>query len=96
LRKSIHPEQMVALAPTFLHFVREMRPYILIGLQGKGLEFNESIAEFLNRAVKLMEQEIERRLQSAESEIEVDFPKNEYHELARRTPWDLIRMFNES
>jgi geranylgeranyl pyrophosphate synthase len=96
LRKSIHPEQMVALAPTFLHFVREMRPHILIGLQGKGLEFSESIAEFLNRAVKLMEQEIERRLQSAESEIEVDFPKNEYRELARRTPWDLIRMFNES
>jgi hypothetical protein len=96
LRQSIDPEQMVALAPTFLYFVREMRPHVLIVLQGEGLGFGEFLAEFLNRAVKLMEQEIERRLQSAVSEIEVDFPKNEYGELARRTPWDLIRMFNES
>jgi hypothetical protein len=43
-----------------------------------------------------MEQEITRRLQSAVSEIEEDFPHNGYRELARKTPWDLIRMFKES
>jgi len=96
LSRSIHPQQMAALAPALLYFAGQIRPHILPILRGKSLEIGEPLAEFLNQTVKLMEQEIERRLQSAVSEIEVDFPLNEYHELARRTPWDLIQMFNES
>jgi hypothetical protein len=94
--RTIHPKQMAALAPTFLYFGGEMRPYILTLLQGKHPEVSDAAAESFHRAAKLMEQEITRRLQSAVSEIEEDFPHNGYRELARRTPWDLIRMFKES
>jgi geranylgeranyl pyrophosphate synthase len=94
--RSIHPQQMAALAPALLYFVSEIRPDILPILRGESLKFRDSTAEFLGQAVRLMEQEIERRLHSARSEIEVVFPKNEYGELARKTPWDLIQMFNES
>jgi len=94
--RTIHPKQMAALAPTFLFFVGEMRPYILTILQGKSLDVGDAAAESFKRAAKLMEQEITHRLQSAVSEIEEDFPHNGYRELARKTPWDLIRMFNES
>jgi hypothetical protein len=96
LRRSIQPEQMAALAPTLLYFVNEMRPHILTVLQGEGLEFGAATEKFLTTAVKHMEYEIERRLQSAVSEIAMDFPENPYQELVRRTPWDLVRMFNES
>jgi len=96
LSRSFHPQQMAALAPALLYFASEIRPHILPILRGKSLELGEPLAEILNQAVKPMEQEIERRLQAAVSEIEVDFPLNEYRELARKTPWDLIRMFNES
>lgn len=95
-QRSIHPKQMAALAPTFLYFVGEMRPYVLALLQGRHLEISDAVAESFNMAAKLMEQEITRRLQSALSEIEEDFPHNRYRELARKTPWDLIRMFKES
>ncbi|MCG6537543.1 MAG: polyprenyl synthetase family protein, partial [Syntrophales bacterium LBB04] len=71
LSRSIHPQQMAALAPALLYFASEIRPYILPILRGTPLEFGESLVEFLNQVVKLMEQEIERRLQSAVSEIEV-------------------------
>ena len=87
---------MAALAPTLLYFVSEIRPHILTVLRGECLEFGAATAKFLNMAVKHMVHEIERRLQSAVSEIEMDFPENQYQELVRRTPWDLIRMFNES
>jgi hypothetical protein len=43
-----------------------------------------------------MEEEIEHRLELAVSEIEEQFPHNEYSELTRRALWDLIRVFNES
>jgi len=94
--RTIHPKQMAALAPSFLYFVAEMRPYILTLLQGRHLEISDAAADSFSMAAKLMEQEITRRLQSAVSEIEEDFPHNGYRELARRTPWDLIRMFKES
>ncbi len=95
-RRSIHPQHLVSLAPTFLHFVKELRPSILDLLRGNGLHADEALWGFFSLAVKRMTEEIERRLQSARSEIEQDFPRNEYGELARQAPWDLIRMFNES
>ncbi len=52
--------------------------------------------EYFRIAIERMEDEIERRLQSAAAELAKDFPENEFSELARRAPWDLIGMFNES
>jgi hypothetical protein len=39
-----------------------------------------------------MESEIDRRLRIAVSEIEADFPVNEYGELIRKAPWDMVNM----
>ncbi len=96
LTLSIHSDQMAVLAPTLLYFVNEMRPHIIPILKGKYVNLNGRVLEYFRVAGKLMETEIERRLRSAVSEIEEDFPNNEFSELTRRAPWDLIRMFDES
>ena len=94
--RSIHPEQMATLAPALLHFVGEIRPYILNLLKGKSTDLNHPAWEFFRTAAEIMQDEIEHRLQSAISEIEEHFPDNEYSGLLRSAPRDIIRMFNES
>ncbi|OGP85170.1 MAG: hypothetical protein A2V87_06745 [Deltaproteobacteria bacterium RBG_16_58_17] len=96
LRRSIQPDRMAALAPAFLHFIRETGPYVLAALQGECTDMDESASEFFGAAAKLMENEIERRLQSAVSEMEENFPDNEYSRVARKAPGEIIRIFNES
>jgi hypothetical protein len=91
--RSIRPDQVAVLTPTFLYFVKEMRPYILRLLEGQGLDLDDIVLEYFRVAEKLMENEIERRLIFAVSELE-DLQCNEYSELARTAPWDLIRMIN--
>ncbi len=44
----------------------------------------------------MMKAEIERRLQYAVAGLEEDLPANEYGLLVRKTPWDIIRMFNDA
>lgn len=95
-RQSILPEQMVILAPALLYFFDEMRPFIPDFLKGKHTDLKSPILEFFNAATDLMENEIERRLQAAVSEIEENFPDNAYGELTRKAPRDIIKMFNES
>lgn len=95
-KRSIHPEQMVALSPAFLYFIKEMGPYILNILKGKDLNLDNAILEFFGVAVKLMGNEIEHRLKLAVSEIEGNYPNNEYSEFLQKAPWDLINIFNES
>lgn len=94
--RSIHPEQMAALAPALLYFIADLRPFVLSHLKGKRLDLDAAAAEFFQIAAKLMKKEIERRLQAAVSEIAGNFPGNAYSPLVRQAPWDLIRMFNES
>jgi geranylgeranyl pyrophosphate synthase len=96
LTRSIDPKQMVLLAPPCLYFVKEMRSHILAVLEGKYLDLTGSLLEYFRVVLRRMEEEIERRLESAVSEIEKHLPQNEYSDLTRRAPWDLIRMFNES
>jgi hypothetical protein len=96
LLRFIHPGQMVALAPAFLHFAGKRRSQILTLLKGESTTLDDLALEFFSAAASLMEDEIERRLQSAVSEIGEHFPDNEYSELVRKAPWDIIRMFNES
>jgi hypothetical protein len=95
-RRSILPKQMALLAPGLLYFVAEMRPFILTVLKGESTDLEGPALEFFRAAAGLMENEIEHRLQSAVSEIEATFPINEYSELAKRAPKDIIEMFNES
>jgi geranylgeranyl pyrophosphate synthase len=94
--RSIDPQQMVLLAPTFLYFVSEMRPHIAAVLKGRRRDVSDVLLEYFRVAIERMQDEIERRLQSAAAELAKDFPENEFSELIRRAPWDLIGMFNES
>ena len=93
LARSIRPDQIAVLTPTFLYFVKEMRPYLPRVLKGQCMDLDGVLLEYFRVTERLMENEIERRLLSAVSEIE-DLPGNEYSELARMAPWDLIEMIN--
>jgi hypothetical protein len=92
--RTVHPQQMVALAPALLHFVSEMHPYIPDLLKGKTTDLKHPALELFNTAAEIMEHEIEHRLQSVVSEIEEHFPENGYSRLLRAAPGDIIRMFN--
>ena len=92
LARSIHADQMAVLSPIFLYFVTEMRPHILEVLEGRPLDLDGVVLEYLRTAVRLMEDEIDRRLRIAVSEIETAFPTNEYSELIRKAPWGLMEM----
>ncbi|MFB0507375.1 MAG: polyprenyl synthetase family protein [Thermodesulfobacteriota bacterium] len=91
--RSIRPDQIAVLTPTFLYFVKEMRPHIPRLLEGQCPDLDGVLLEYFRVAERLMESEIERRLLSAVSEIE-DLQCNEYGELARTAPWDLIGMIS--
>jgi geranylgeranyl pyrophosphate synthase len=94
--KSIQPDRMAVLSPIFLYFVAEMRPHILQVLEGQTLDLRGVVLEYVQTAVRRMEHEIDRRLSVAVSEIEADFPSNEYRNLLRKGPWDMIQMMMET
>jgi geranylgeranyl pyrophosphate synthase len=91
--RSIRPDQIAVLTPTFLYFVKDMRPHIPRLLKGQCLDLDGVLLEYFRVTERLMENEIERRLFSAVSEIE-DLQDNEYRELVRTAPWDLIELIN--
>ena len=95
-QRSINSGQMVALAPTLIYFVPDLRPYILTHLRRESPDMEANEAELFGVAEKLMKSEIEQRLQAAVSEISGHFPRNEYSAAVHRAPWDLIRMFTKS
>jgi hypothetical protein len=89
---SIHTDRMVILSPVFLRFVEEMQPYVLEVLDGRPLDLEGMVLKHFQTTARLMEEEIDRRLKAAVSEIESDFPVNEQAELLREAPWDLVGM----
>ncbi len=93
--RSLPPEQMASLAPCLLFFCENVRPRVVEILRGRHAEGPDGIWTSLDSSLKFMEEDVERRLQSARKEIEGEFPSNSAGALARRAPWDLIRMFNE-
>ncbi|MGD2127424.1 MAG: polyprenyl synthetase family protein [Desulfobacteraceae bacterium] len=94
--RSIHSKQMAFLAPAFLYFIKEARPSVLPALETEYSHVQGLLRESFQEALSFMEKEIERRLNSAVSEIEEIFPGNKYGELVRRAPWDLIKMFSQT
>ena len=71
-----------------------MRPYLKEILTERSTAFNGPALEGLTAAARLMEEAVERRLEGALTEMEGVFPENPWGELVRKTPWDIIRMFN--
>ncbi len=96
LTRSIEPKQVAALSPAFLHFTDEIPVYLSPLMKGESARLSPSVLEFLDTTVKLMEREIERRLQSALSEIDAYLPENGCSALMRKAPWDVIEIFRES
>ncbi len=94
--RSIDPKQMVALTPAVLHFTHEIRSCLPDILGGRSSGLFEPALKFFVMAAKLMEEEIEHRLQSAVGEVEKGFPDNGWTEMVKKAPGDIIRMFNES
>ena len=85
---------MVSIAPACLHFVEDARSHLSAALRERNSLLSDELFEYFKVAAVRMEAEIERRLRSALAEIDTYFPQNESGLLARRAPWDLIRMFN--
>ncbi len=94
--RSITRSEMTSLAPALLFFVRESRSYILKVLRGKTMDPGSDLLKHFEAAAGIMKAEIGRHLRSALSEMEGDFPDNEYGRIARRAPWDIIAMFDEA
>ncbi|MCF8062338.1 MAG: polyprenyl synthetase family protein, partial [Deltaproteobacteria bacterium] len=89
------PEAIAPLVPALLRFGEEMRPLIpsllLEGIRGA----DGRLYGLLQPAVLRMEQEIERRLQSASAEVPA-FTRRPFGALARRAPGDIIEMFTRA
>jgi Polyprenyl synthetase len=94
IRRAIQPGEMAALAPALLFFAESARPLILGFLKGKGAVLGGAAVEAFGAASAVMKEEIELRLRAAASEIDGNFPENEYRPLLIKAPWELIRMFN--
>jgi geranylgeranyl pyrophosphate synthase len=94
LTRSITASEMTAIAPALLFFARESRPGILEALRRESLELEGELLQYFQAAAKLMTEEKEKRLRSAAAEIEGALPDGDLSQLVRRTPWDLIRMFD--
>lgn len=94
LTRSVTADEMTALAPALLFFVRESRPFILEALRGGSLELGGEPLEHFRTAAESMNAEKERRLRSAVAGIEGGLPDSDLNRLARKAPWDLIRMFD--
>ncbi|MCG6535661.1 MAG: polyprenyl synthetase family protein, partial [Syntrophales bacterium LBB04] len=95
-KRSIGPEQMMALTPALLRFAGDIRPYTIGILKGERTDLHGQLLEFFGVTAERMENEIKQQLQAAASIIEKDFPNNGYNDLARKAPQDIIKMFNES
>ena len=95
-RPAITSREALALAPACLHFVSGMRPFLNEILTERSAAFNGPALKGLAAAAKLMEEAIKGRLEAALAEMEDVFPENPWGELVRKTPRDIIRMFNAS
>lgn len=94
--RSITTDEIAELAPALLFFAGEERREILEILPGEPSDWNGGLEPHLQKAVQSMKAEIEKRLQSARRGIEGNFLDTGFYRLACRTPWDIIRMFDET
>jgi hypothetical protein len=95
-RPAITPREALALAPACLHFVSELRPYLNEILTKASTTLHGTALEGLAAAAGLMEKAIEGRLEGALAELKDVYFKNSWGELVRKTPKDILRVFNDS
>jgi geranylgeranyl pyrophosphate synthase len=95
-QQSFPPDWLIALVPTLLHFAEDIGPHIEAILKKNSLTSRRPLKNHVEIAIQSMEEEIDLRLKCAISEVERDFPRNDYSELVRSAPWDLIDVFRAS
>ncbi len=88
--------EMAALAPTLLFFAGESRSCIIDALRRERTDLNGELLIHLRKAAESMTTDKEGRLRSAVDEIANDYADGDIYQLALRTPWDLIGMFDET
>jgi hypothetical protein len=93
--RRIGPKQMVPLAPPFLRFAPDMRPYVIECLRGGEIVLDENGVALTQLVKKEMEREIENRLRSAESRVEGILTPSTAARLVLSAPRATIGMFNE-
>jgi hypothetical protein len=96
ITRSIMESELTSIAPALLFFTKDIRSHVLEALRQKSPGLKGEFLMLLQSTAEAMKGEIERRLRSAVIGIEGCLPNNEYGRLARSTPWDIIRMFNEA
>lgn len=94
--RCMRPEQLASLVPALLRFTEEGAFDLLRLLKINHWDDKDFPLELLDSAAERMENEVERRLDSAESNIAGKFADNGYDDLVRRAPRDIIGIFNES
>ncbi len=94
--RSVTLEDVAELAPALLFFAGEERPGILEILRRDPSDWNGGLEPHFRRTAQSMKAEVERRLQSALRGIEGNFLDTDIYRLACKTPWDIIRMFDET
>jgi hypothetical protein len=93
--RSIRAEEMAFLAPAFLCFLEEATPHVISVLESDGTNLEPPLLGFFRSMATRMDEEIERRLDQAVSEVGGALPQNEYGDLSTRAPWELIQMFQK-
>ena len=93
---TIRSNELAALAPAISYFLQGVQPRFASMLERELSEIDDITMEHFKITEKLMENDIERRLDSVISEIPAAYQENGYGALLRRAPRDLIGMFNNS
>jgi hypothetical protein len=93
-RGRIDLQQIIPLTPTCIHFAPDSKSFLLEALRSGPCEITGAFRAFFQQTAQRMRQDVEQRLNLAVVEIKDVMPQNDYSELIRRAPWDLIGMFN--
>lgn len=93
---SISVRQMAELAPACFYFVKDGGFDLGSFLRKEQDIPSDRFRKCFETAAHRMKDEMACRIQSALREIETGFPRNEFTQLARQAPRDLIKIFNES
>jgi geranylgeranyl pyrophosphate synthase len=91
---SISVNKMVTLAPACLYFSQESMREVLDIMSGRNMDITKLISEKWTTMIERMGNEIDVRLLLALKEIE-DFPCNEYSEMLKQAPRQMVRLMLE-
>lgn len=95
-RRSLPLQQILTLGPALFRFAENARPQVLALIGGKDGGLDDGVLPVLQAVIQRMEQAMEERLRAALARMETGFPDNVCSRLARKAPWEMIRLLNQS